>query len=116
VNDEALDRRTIRALHEYGVEPGTLLQELLEDFLTEAPSLMADIDRSVEQGACPAVVRAAHQLNGMSGHMGAFRLALAAGELETSARIGVPEMMAAAAAARSELDLAMAAAERLQSP
>jgi HPt (histidine-containing phosphotransfer) domain-containing protein len=109
--DDVLDERMVTALRGFGREPGRLLHQMATDFLVEAPSLVSEIERAVERHAHAIAARAAHQLKGVSGHIGAVRLAVAAGEVESSARSGeVQAMTAATAAARTELDLAIDAA------
>ncbi|MEY2404520.1 MAG: Hpt domain [Acidimicrobiaceae bacterium] len=115
MNDDVLDRRTIRTLRSFGEVPGKLLQEMLGDFLSEAPRLMADIDRSIAAKAYPAAARAAHQLAGISGCMGATRLALAANEVESSSGALSDQVVAASKAARTELELAVTAAAGVRS-
>jgi HPt (histidine-containing phosphotransfer) domain-containing protein len=111
---EVLDQRMVDELRTFGHEPGQLLHEVLHDFLIEAPSLMADIERAVEEEAYDTAARAAHRLKGAGGHMGAARLSVVAGEVETLARTGMRQATASATAtARTELDLAMAAARGL---
>jgi HPt (histidine-containing phosphotransfer) domain-containing protein len=109
-----LDARVITALRVFGGEPGELLQEMLLDFLTEAPSLTTQIERAVKDQAYDAAARAAHRLKGTSGHLGARRLAAVAAEVEVSARAGDRHPATRAMArTRAELDLAVAAARLL---
>ena len=115
MNDEVLDRRTISMLRSFGEVPGKLLQEMLGDFLAEAPTLMADIDRSIAAKSYPAAARAAHQLAGISGCVGATRLALAANAVEFSSDAPSDQVVAASKTARTELELAVAAAAGVQS-
>ncbi|MEY2433005.1 MAG: Hpt domain [Acidimicrobiaceae bacterium] len=112
--EDVLDERMVAALRDFGREPGRLLHQMATDFLVEAPSLVSEIERAVEDHADAIAARAAHQLKGVSGHIGAVRLAVVAGEVEVSARSGVAHAMAAATtAARTELDLAVVAARGL---
>jgi HPt (histidine-containing phosphotransfer) domain-containing protein len=101
-------------LRDYGREPGEFLHEMLRAFLIEAPPLMADIERLVEDKACEPVARLAHRLKGTSGHIGALRLATAVSEVENLAGTAVGQATASATAtARREFDLAVAAAQGL---
>lgn len=114
--DDVLDQRIVGSLRAFGGDPGQLLQELVHDFLIDAPSLMTEIERAVEENAYVIAARAAHRLKGGSEHMGALRLAVVAGEIETSARSGVRRATASATeTARAELGLAVAAARALLS-
>jgi HPt (histidine-containing phosphotransfer) domain-containing protein len=115
MNDDVLDRRTISSLRSFGEVPGQLLQEMLGDFLSEAPALMADIDRSIAAKSYAVVARAAHQLAGISGCVGATRLVLAANEVESSSGAPSDQVVAAAKTARTELELAVTAAAGVQS-
>jgi two-component system sensor histidine kinase BarA len=113
--DDVLDQRIIAALRDFG-QQGKLLQEMIEGFLVEAPSLMAEIERSLEDESHDTVARAAHRLRGLSAHMGARRLAGVAGELETAARAGSVQPTAAVmTTARTELDRAVASTRTLLS-
>jgi HPt (histidine-containing phosphotransfer) domain-containing protein len=104
----------VAALRGFGSEPGTLLRAMLHDFLTEGPSLMAEVERAADDEAYASVAGAAHRLRGSGGHIGALQLALVAGEVEAAARNRVREATATATAtARTELDKAMAAAREL---
>jgi HPt (histidine-containing phosphotransfer) domain-containing protein len=102
------------ALHNFGPEPGLLLEGILRDFLLEAPALVLEIESAVALDAYVVVAGAAHRLKGSSGQLGATRLALVASDVETAARADRRDAAAAAAAAlRIELDLATAALRAL---
>ena len=112
-----LDARVVTSLRFFGGEPGELLHEMALDFLAEAPSLLAEVDRGVDVRAYDTVALAAHRLKGSSGHIGARRLAAAAGEIEASARAGLTTTTArAATSARTELDHALAEVRLLLIP
>jgi HPt (histidine-containing phosphotransfer) domain-containing protein len=111
--EEVLDQRMVGALRDLGPDRGKLLQEMVQDFVTEVPLLVAEIDRAVEHGAYEIAARAAHRLNGCSGHLGAVRLSAAARDIETWARTGGAQMASAAAITRTEMDLAITAVNGL---
>jgi HPt (histidine-containing phosphotransfer) domain-containing protein len=108
---EVLDQGMVSALRAYGPEKGRLLRSVAQDFVSEAPVLVAEIERAVDDRDLDAVMRIAHQMKGVSGHMGATRLAALADDLETSARTGrMTEINSVLATARTELERAIAAA------
>ncbi|MBA2561074.1 MAG: response regulator [Propionibacteriales bacterium] len=68
---EVLDRNRLAELREIGPAGGTFLAQMTEVFLTEAPATMASLGEAVNQGNGPAVSRAAHELRGAAGNLGA---------------------------------------------
>jgi HPt (histidine-containing phosphotransfer) domain-containing protein len=110
VDVDALDQRIVNALRDFGSEPGALLGVMLQEFLIEAPSLVVEVERAVEDRACAPAARAAHRLCGISGHVGALRLARIASVVEVAADTG---SRCDVAKLRAELDLAVAEASGL---
>jgi HPt (histidine-containing phosphotransfer) domain-containing protein len=111
---DILNPRMVSSLRDFGPTRGTLLKLVVQDFLLEAPLLLADIERAVAGGDLGAVARIAHQMKGVSGHMGATRLATSVASLETKAKAGESDGVAAELTmARTELDLALTAAMAL---
>jgi HPt (histidine-containing phosphotransfer) domain-containing protein len=111
---DVLDQRVLDALRAFGRDPGKLLAEMVRDFVLEAPSLVTAIGRAVEHDDREAAARAAHRLKGMSGHIGARRLAMVAGEIESSVGTNLEHANATAVALMcTELELAASAASDL---
>jgi HPt (histidine-containing phosphotransfer) domain-containing protein len=113
VRADVLDQRIVKALRSFGGEPGELLDALLHEFLVEAPSLVTEISVAVDQNAYASAARAAHQLRGISGHVGAARLADIAGAVEAATRTASRDAAASVATLRAELALVVTAARAL---
>src|ERR1700729_2664547 len=83
-----LDAHAVSALRAFGRQPGKLLGEMASAFLAETPALMAEIESTAATESLALTGKAAHKLKGVSGHIGAARLAAAAGAVEQSAASG----------------------------
>lgn len=64
------------------------LTELLNDFLTQTPELIAQVEDAVGQGDADALGRAAHTLKGSARSVGADEFAAIAFELERAGKQG----------------------------
>jgi len=62
--------------------------ELVETFFEEAPGLLAEMGRALDDGDAEAFRRAAHSLKSNGDSFGATRMAALARELETMGRAG----------------------------
>lgn len=85
-----LDLGVIETLH--GLErrrPG-MVRKLAEAFVAQAPALLGRMRAGATAGDLAALERLAHDLKADSGHLGARRLSLLAGDLQISARKGGP--------------------------
>jgi len=76
-----------------GKQAAAMLPSLIDDFIQEAPSLIADAWRSWEQGQTADLRRAAHTLKSSSATFGAMALSALARELEYKARDGALEQV-----------------------
>jgi signal transduction histidine kinase/CheY-like chemotaxis protein/HPt (histidine-containing phosphotransfer) domain-containing protein len=74
-----------------GKQADAMLPALIDDFVQDAPRLIADAQRSWEQGQLAELRRAAHTLKSGSATFGAMALSALARELEYSARDGTLE-------------------------
>src|ERR1700704_6347531 len=74
-----------------GDEP--LLRELCGIFLEESPQLLRKLRKAIEEGDAPSVMRAAHNLRGEVGYLGAAGASQAAQQLEN---MGAENRLAAA--------------------
>ncbi len=82
-----LDRETIETIREIAEgEPGDMLGELIEIFVTETERLIVAIGAAIEDQDTEALTAAAHRLNGSAGAIGAARVRALASQLETAAR------------------------------
>lgn len=72
--------------------------ELIETYLDDAPKLIADIHRALQENDPEPMRRAAHSLKSNSGNFGATRVVELAKTLEMTAKSGMlegaPEMLA----------------------
>ena len=82
IDRQALD--TIRAMAEG--EPGDMLGELIELFITEAERQLATIGEAIERGDTGTLAAVAHTLKGSAGALGAVRIADLAARLVTAGR------------------------------
>jgi HPt (histidine-containing phosphotransfer) domain-containing protein len=81
-----LDAASLESLRELGGEE--FLGELIDTFLTEAPTMLATIRSSIEQGDADELRRAAHTLKSNAATFGAEVLAERCRELEDRAKGG----------------------------
>ena len=84
----ALDRDRIRELQELTSDDPSLLQELIDLFLSGTPQLLEQMRRAVEDDDAGALRRAAHTLKGSSGQMGALRMQEICGIIDSLAGTG----------------------------
>ena len=84
-----LDRAIIEDLRGLEVHAGqSVLRDMVEIFLREAPELIASIDRLLGTGDLAAAGRAAHKLKGSAATLGVLRVALVASSVEDAASSG----------------------------
>jgi HPt (histidine-containing phosphotransfer) domain-containing protein len=74
-----------------GKQADALLPSLIDNFFKDAPKLIADAHRTLEQGQAADLRRAAHTLKSTSATFGAMALSGLARELEYKARDGALE-------------------------
>ena len=65
---------------------GDFVTRLIDQYLAESTSRMAELKDAIERRDAPAVRRTAHSLKGSSGTVGAGRMAEICGELDQLAR------------------------------
>ncbi len=63
-------------------DDGIFLGELVDIFLADTPSQIAEIERSIADGNAPDLTRAAHSIKGSASNFGATELAEIAKEIE----------------------------------
>ncbi len=71
-----------------GLGTGSMLSLLVESFLTRAPALLATIGGAVADSDGPAADRAAHELRGAAGNLGARGVVALCDELGELSRTG----------------------------
>ena len=86
MTEAILDQATFESLTE--LVGDDFIGELVETFFEEAPGLLAEIKRALDEGDAEAFRRAAHSLKSNGDSFGATRLAALARELETMGRDG----------------------------
>jgi HPt (histidine-containing phosphotransfer) domain-containing protein len=86
MSESAIDRQTFDSLT--GLVGNDFIGELVETFFEEAPDLLAEMDRALEEGDAQAFRRAAHSLKSNSASFGAMEMATLARELEYLGRDG----------------------------
>jgi signal transduction histidine kinase/DNA-binding response OmpR family regulator len=88
--EEDMDARLLAELrHLQETGRPNLIQEMLTTFRGEAPRRLAEMRSAVSAGDPAGLIRAAHQLKGVAGSLGARRLAALCAALETQGRSGV---------------------------
>jgi HPt (histidine-containing phosphotransfer) domain-containing protein len=83
--DETLDRAALAELLETVGGDREFLEELIDTYLGDSPSLLADLRAGMSAGDAAAVRRAAHTLKSTSATFGATRLATTCREIEAAA-------------------------------
>ena len=83
---ETLDLATIGELLDAVGGDGAFVDELVDTFLADAPSLLDAVDEAVAAGDAGALVGPAHTLKGNSLTLGALELAAVARSLEEEGR------------------------------
>lgn len=92
MHEETIDLSALRRLlNVIGGDPDDFA-ELLEDYLSGAPALAAEIGNSAGAKDWETVCRAAHTLKSNARDFGASRLAMLCSELETASRQGRVEL------------------------
>jgi len=84
----SLDKDRVRELKELTADDPALLDELIDLFLTDTPTLIDQMRRTTEDEDSPTLRRAAHTLKGSSGQMGALRIQDICSTIETLAETG----------------------------
>jgi HPt (histidine-containing phosphotransfer) domain-containing protein len=83
----ALDADAVRALYELLGTDRVALAEIVDAFLDEAPTRLAELRRGVEQNDSALAGRAAHTLKSNGGTFGAVELVSLCRRLEVAARV-----------------------------
>jgi HPt (histidine-containing phosphotransfer) domain-containing protein len=84
-----LDLAALKRLRDtLGKQADQMLPGLIENFFTDAPKLIAEAQRTLEQNQTVELRRAAHTLKSTSATFGALALSALARELEYKARDG----------------------------
>ncbi|RLC67260.1 MAG: hypothetical protein DRI48_02770 [Chloroflexi bacterium] len=83
---DVLDPAALKNLRQLAAGDVGLLTQLIDTFLEDAPQLLAEIRRAVEDEDAPALHRAAHTLKSNSAEFGATALSDLCRELETMAQ------------------------------
>jgi len=105
--DGPIDRRILDRLLESTGGDERFVADLIQQFLTDAPELLAAARAGLERGAAEDVRRAAHTLKSNAATFGAERLAARSRELEDAAKRGALDNGGAASleAVSRELDV-----------
>jgi signal transduction histidine kinase/DNA-binding response OmpR family regulator len=77
-----LDADRLEQFRRMGPSDGSLLTSLLESFLASAPVVLASLGRAVHESDGPGVSRAAHELRGAAGNLGAQGVTALCADLE----------------------------------
>lgn len=78
-----IDDQAIAGLRDLSPDGDTaFLRELIEIYLQDVPSHLAEIEQAIAQQDAPQLTRAAHTIKGSSGNFGAGRLVEVAREME----------------------------------
>jgi HPt (histidine-containing phosphotransfer) domain-containing protein len=107
-----LDMRVIQDLRDLGGEddPGLLL-ELIDMFLADAPTRMAEIDASLKNGDVKTLERAAHTLKSSCANIGAMGLSALCKQMEEHARKKafepIPSLLSASTKSLAEVAAAL---------
>jgi len=115
--DDVLDVQQLDELRELAEQMGdpAFLVRLIDQYLEDATSRMAELQKATARRDAPALAAAAHALKGGSATMGAKRVAALCGDLEAGGRRG--ELPGPDDLARVSADLQVAAAAlRAQAP
>ncbi len=116
-SDDVLDVPQLDELRELAEEMGdpAFLVRLIDQYLEDAASRMAELQEATARRDAPAVAAAAHALKGGSATMGAKRMAALCADLEAAGRRG--ELPGPEELAHVSADLQVAAAAlRAQAP
>ena len=86
---EPIDWSVLNGLREYQVEgEPDLVQELVEMYQTEAPTLLSALREAVANGDAEKLRHTAHTLKGTSNNLGVKQVAVLSAELEKKGRSG----------------------------
>ena len=109
-SDDVLDVQQIDELRELAEEMGdpAFLVRLIDQYLRDAASRMAELQEATARRDAPALAVAAHALKGGSATMGAKRMAALCADLEAAGRRG--ELPGPDELARLSTELQLAAA------
>ena len=80
--DDVLDQDRLDELRRMGPDGGSMLSALMESFVSRAPELLAALGAAVAGGDGPAAGRAAHELRGAAGNLGAEGVVTLCAELD----------------------------------
>ena len=86
---QTIDGETFSALRD--TTGGDFVRELIDTFLTEAPSMLADLRDALAKGEADRFRRAAHSLKSNANTFGALTLGALARDLEVSGAAQVKE-------------------------
>ena len=100
-------------IEEYGEE---FLVELIDAYLDDAPTRLAELRRAFENGNAETFTREAHTLKSSSANLGAMKVSALAKEMEMAGRAGnMAQMAEPVARAEAEFALVRAALGALRS-
>jgi len=107
-----IDAEAIENLRAINPDDDSFLKEIIGIFLEDTPARIAELRHAHAAGDVAAFSRAAHSIKGSSSNLGAAQLRTLAESLEHASKsqplaslaAGIPELEAAFAAARSELE------------
>jgi len=120
-DDDVLDMQQLDELRELAEEMGdpAFLVRLVDQYLEDAASRMAELQDATSGRDAPALAAAAHALKGGSATMGAKRMAALCADLEAAGRRGElpgPEELARVSADLQVAGVALQAQARPKSP
>jgi len=106
---QVLDEAQIGMLRTLDDGAGTLLSEIVGEFIAQTDDARRNVAKSVRDSDAPAVARAAHTLKGASANVGASALAAVCAGMEMQARMG---KLDGAAALMEQFDVEFARARQ----
>ncbi len=83
-----VDSEQLESLRKLEDDTGNLLAVMVDLFLRDAPLRLGMMKDAVEAGDANTLARAAHNLIGSSGNVGALRMVALCRKIDTAARIG----------------------------
>ena len=88
LDHQVLDEEQIEMLRTLDDGAGTLLSEIVGEFIAQTDDARQNVAKLVRESDAPAVARAAHTLKGASANVGASALAAVCAGMEMQARMG----------------------------
>ena len=86
--DDVLDPNRLEELRQMGPDEGSMLSQLMKSFVIRAPAILAILGAALADGNGPATDRAAHELRGAAGNLGASGVVTLCAELENLSTAG----------------------------